>query len=287
MVAQSLGLISVDRAAQNIGKTAQRETPMASVIEKPGRGRRKPCSAAEWQMRIELAACYRLVHHFGLTDLIYNHITARVPDADHRYLINPYGLMYDEITASNLVKIDLDGTIVEDTEHEINPAGFVIHSAVHGARPDVVCVIHTHSRAGVAISALKEGLIPVNQGGFQFHNRIAYHDYEGFALDAEERKRLVADLGSRRAMILRNHGLLTAGRSVAEAFRVLYYLEQACQARLDALHSGREIVLPPDAVREHTAQQWEGGAAGIGTTTLREWPALLRMLDRRDPSYRD
>jgi ribulose-5-phosphate 4-epimerase/fuculose-1-phosphate aldolase len=260
---------------------------MASVIEKPARGRGQQWSAAEWQTRIEVAACYRLVLHFGMTDLIYNHITARVPGSDHQYLINPYGLMYDEITASNLVKIDLDGNILEDTEYEINPAGFVIHSAVHGAREDVVCVIHTHSRAGVAVSALKDGLIPVNQGGFQFHNRIAYHDYEGFALDAEERKRLVADLGGKRVMILRNHGLLTTGRSVAEAFRQLYYLEQACRAYLDALQTGREIVLPPEHVREHTAQQWEGGAAGIGTTVLREWPALLRMLDRRDPSYRD
>lgn len=260
---------------------------MATVIEKPVRNRREQYGAAEWDMRVELAACYRLLHHFGWTDLIYNHITARVPGADHHYLINPYGLMYDEIKASNLIKIDLDGNILEDTPYEINPAGFVIHSAVHGAREDVVCVIHTHSRAGTAISALKEGLVPVNQGGFQFHDRIAYHDYEGFALDAEERRRLIADLGARRVMILRNHGLLTAGRSVAEAFRLIYYLEQACQARLDALQTGREIILPPETVREHTAQQWEGGAAGIGTTNLREWPALLRMLDRRDSSYRE
>jgi ribulose-5-phosphate 4-epimerase/fuculose-1-phosphate aldolase len=260
---------------------------MAHVIERPVRSRREHYSAAEWETRVELAGCYRLLHHFGMTDLIYNHITARVPDATHQYLINPYGLMYDEVKASNLIKINLDGDILEDTSYEINPAGFVIHSAVHGARDDVACVIHTHSRAGTAISALKEGLVPVNQGGFQFHNRIAYHDYEGFALDAEERKRLVADLGTMRAMILRNHGLLTAGRSIAEAFRLLYYLEQACQVRLDALQTGREINLPPEAVREHTAQQWEGGAAGIGTTNLREWPALLRMLDRRDPSYRE
>jgi ribulose-5-phosphate 4-epimerase/fuculose-1-phosphate aldolase len=260
---------------------------MASVIEKPVRSRSELYGAAEWEMRVELAACYRLLHHFRMTDLIYNHITARVPGSAHHYLINPYGLMYDEIKASNLIKIDLDGNILEDTEYEINPAGFVIHSAVHGARADIVCVIHTHSRAGTAISALKEGLVPVNQGGFQFHNRIAYHDYEGFALDADERRRLVADLGGKRVMILRNHGLLTAGRSVAEAFRLLYYLEQACQLRLDALHTGREIILPPEAVRELTAQQWEGGAAGIGTTTLREWPALLRMLDRSDPSYRE
>lgn len=260
---------------------------MAHVIERPARSRREQCSAAEWETRVELAACYRLLDHFGMTDLIYNHITARVPGAAHHYLINPYGLMYDEVRASNLIKIDLDGNILEETPYEINPAGFVIHSAVHGAREDVGCVIHTHSRAGTAISALKEGLIPVNQGGFQFHNRIAYHDYEGFALDEEERKRLVADLGAKRVMILRNHGLLTAGRSVAEAFRLIYYLEQACQLRLDALQTGREINLPPEQVREHTAQQWEGGAAGIGTTTLREWPALLGMLDRRDPSYRE
>ncbi len=260
---------------------------MAAIVEKPARIGRERYGAAEWEMRVELAACYRLIDHFGMTDLIYNHVTARVPGAHHQYLINPYGLMYDEVKASNLVKIDLDGNILEETPFEINPAGYVIHSAIHGARDDVICVIHTHSRAGAAISALKEGLIPVNQGGFQFHDRIAYHDYEGFALDAAERRRLVEDLGDRRAMILRNHGLLTAGRSVAEAFRLIYYLEQACQIRLDALKTGREINLPPESVREHTARQWEGGAAGIGSTTLREWPALLRMLDRRDPSYRE
>jgi ribulose-5-phosphate 4-epimerase/fuculose-1-phosphate aldolase len=260
---------------------------MARVIENASRSRRARYDAAEWERRVELAACYRLVAHFGLTDLIYNHITARVPGGEHHYLINPYGLMYDEVTASNLIKIDLEGKILEDTQYEINPAGYVIHSAIHGARPDVVCVIHTHSRAGTAIAALEEGLVPINQGGFQFYNRVAYHDYEGFALDLEERKRLVTNLGDKRAMILRNHGLLTAGRSVAEAFRLLYYLEQACQARLDALQTGRPIRLPPAEVREHTAQQWESGAAGIGTTTLREWPALLRMLDRKDPSYRE
>jgi ribulose-5-phosphate 4-epimerase/fuculose-1-phosphate aldolase len=249
---------------------------------------RRNWSEAEWAMRVDVAACYRLVEHFGMTDLVYNHITARVPGSDHHYLINPYGLMYDEVTASNLVKIDLDGRIVEDTPYDINRAGFVIHSAVHGARDDVVCVIHTHSRAGAAVSALEEGFVPVTQGAFQFYNRVAYHDYEGFALDLEERRRLVADLGQRRAMILRNHGLLTCGRSVAEAFRLIYYFEQACQTQLDAMHTGRPIRVPPPEVSEHTAQQWEGGAAGIGTGTgvYREWPALLRMLDRKDPSYK-
>lgn len=260
---------------------------MAQPVIRPAEDRQRRCSAEEWQLRVDLAACYRLVHRFGWSDLVYNHITARVPGAAHGYLINPYGLAYDEITASNLIKIDLDGNILDDTPYEINPAGFVIHSAIHGARRDAVCVLHTHSRAGVAISALKDGFDPVNQGGFQFYGRVAYHDYEGFALDMAERRRLVADLGQRKAMILRNHGLLVVGASVPEAFRLIYYLEQACQAQLDALQTGREIVRPPPEVREHTARQWEGGAAGIGTGTLREWPALLRMLDRIDRSYRE
>ena len=253
------------------------------AVEEAGRYDR-----AEWELRVEVAACYRLIRHFGWDDLVYNHVTARIPDREHEYLINPYGLMYDEVTASNLVRIDIDGKILEASPHEINPAGFVIHSAVHAARPDVACVIHTHSRAGVAISALKEGFVPVSQGGFQFFDRVAYHDYEGFALDLAEQRRLVADLGRHRAMILRNHGLLVCGRSVPDAFRLLYYLEQACQVQLDALQTGKNIVLPAAEIREHTARQWEGGAAGIGSgSTFREWPALLRMLDRLDPSYRD
>jgi ribulose-5-phosphate 4-epimerase/fuculose-1-phosphate aldolase len=260
----------------------------APVISSSAAKVRRNCPAAEWATRVELAACYRLIKHFGLNDLVYNHITARVPDSDHHYLINPYGLAYDEVTASNLVKVDLKGNILEPTEHDINPAGYVIHSAVHGAREDVTCVIHTHSRAGTAISALREGFVPVNQAGFQFHNRVAYHDYEGFALDLDERRRLIADLGAKRVMILRNHGLLVAGRNVPEAFRLMYYFEESCRAYLDVLHTGREIQLPSEEVREHTAQQWEAGAAGIGSgaAAYREWPALLRMLDRQDPSYK-
>ncbi|MBI3453925.1 MAG: class II aldolase/adducin family protein [Rhodospirillales bacterium] len=257
----------------------------AKTTARVSSSKRQKYSAAEWQVRVDLAACYRLVHHHRMTDLIYNHISARVPDAEHHYLINPYGLMYEEVTASNLVKIDLEGNILEDTPYEINPAGYVIHSAIHGARDDVACVLHTHSRAGAAISALKEGLVPVNQAGFQFYNRIAYHDYEGIALDLEERRRFVADLGDKRAMILRNHGLLVCGRDIPEAFRIIYYLEQACRARLDALQTGREIVLPSAEVQEYTAQQWtvrQWDAAGD-----REWQAMLRMLDRIDPSYRE
>jgi len=258
------------------------------VIRQAAVNKGRSYSRAEWELRVEVAACYRLIRHFGWDDLVYNHVTARVADRQHEYLINPYGLMYDEVTASNLVRIDIEGNIVDETPHEINPAGFVIHSAIHAARPDLACIIHTHSRAGVAISALKEGFAPVSQGGFQFFNRVAYHDYEGFALDLSERRRLVGDLGQHRAMILRNHGLLVGGRSVPEAFRMLYYLEQACQAQLDAMQTGTQITLPAAEIRDRTARQWEGGAAGIGTgTTFREWPALLRMLDRLDPSYRD
>jgi ribulose-5-phosphate 4-epimerase/fuculose-1-phosphate aldolase len=244
-------------------------------------------SPAEWQVRVDLAACYRLIHRFGLTDLVYNHATAKVPGEDHHYLINPYGHAYDEITASNLVKIDADGRIVDDGPFEINPAGFVIHSAVHEARADAVCVIHTHSRAVAAVSCLKDGFVPMTQAGFQFFNRIAYHDYQGFAVDAAEKRDLVRDLGPHKVMLLRNHGVLTLGRSVAEAFRRLYYIEQACQVQMDTLQMGRPIIQPPAEVMEHTARQWEGGAAGIGTETLREWPALLRMLDRIDPAYKN
>ena len=254
--------------------------------------RKLDCSEAEWKMRVDLAACYRLIHHYGWTDQIYNHITARVPHGPgeedrHEILINPYGLAYDEVCASNLVKIDLDGNVLDGSEYGINAAGYTIHSAVHGARPDLVCVLHTHSRAGVAVSCLQEGFLPMTQGGFQFYNRLAYHDYEGIALDLTERERLVADLGDKHSMILKNHGLLTAAGSVARAFSRLYYLEQACQVQLDVMQTGRPITMPPPAVCEHTAQQWETNEAAAGSSeAVPEWPAYLRMLDRKDPSYR-
>jgi ribulose-5-phosphate 4-epimerase/fuculose-1-phosphate aldolase len=247
----------------------------------------KHSSSAEWNVRVDLAACYRLVELFGLSDLVFNHITAKVPGEDHRYLINPYGLAYEEMTASNLVKIDLDGRIVEPTPHEINPAGFVIHSAIHAARADAVCVLHTHSPAATAVACLPEGFVPMTQGGFQFHDRIAYHEYEGFALDEAEKKRLVDDLGRRNVMLLRNHGVVTIGRSVAEAFRRMYFLEQACRIQLEVLQTGRKPRLPGPDVAEHTARNWESGDAGIGTAEPREWQALLRRLDRVDSSYRD
>jgi len=255
----------------------------SSAVQKRPAG----CSEAEWTVRVDLAACYRLVELFGFSDLVFNHITAKVPGETHHYLINAYGLAYEEMTASNLVKIDLGGRILQRGAHEINPAGFVIHSAIHAARDDAQCVLHTHSPAATAVACLPEGFVPMTQGGFQFHRRIAYHDYEGFALDEAEKRRLVEDLGPHQVMLLRNHGVITIGRSVAEAFRRMYFLEQACRIQLAVMHDGRKPYLPLSEVAEHTARNWESGDAGIGTAEPREWQALLRRLDRIDPSYRN
>jgi ribulose-5-phosphate 4-epimerase/fuculose-1-phosphate aldolase len=240
-------------------------------------------SAGEREARINLAACYRLIAQFRMTDLVYTHISARIPGTEH-FLLNPYGFLFEEITASNLVRIDIDGNIVEDTLYTVNPAGFTIHSAVHRARPDVNCVLHTHTRAGIAVSALREGLLPISQIALQFYQRLAYHDYEGIALDLDERARLARDLGERKAMILRNHGLLTAGASVAEAFSLMFYLERACEIQIAALSTGRELIMPAPEVCEKAARQYEEDDEPAGT---REWRALLRQLDRTDPNYRD
>ena len=246
---------------------------------------RTEMSSQEWDTRVQLAACYRLVAHFGMSDLIYNHITARIPGTDDHLLINPYGMMYDEITASSLVKIDLAGNILDQPAgYGINAAGYVIHSAVHGARHDVACVIHTHTRAGMAVSALKCGLLPLTQTAMRFA-KIPYHDYESVAIDLDERERLVADLGSSDAMILRNHGLLAAGPSIAQAFNTLYWLEMACKAQVDALSSGRELCLPPPEVIEKTWLLYQPGTRRpFGEL---EWPAMLRLMDRKDPGYKN
>jgi len=261
-----------------------------NVVVKDQSKRPGHISEGEWAVRLDLAACYRLVDHYGMSTLVYNHITAKVPGPEKHFLINEYGLAYAEITASNLVKVDLDGNIVDGTEgsREINPAGYIIHSCVHRARDDLKCVLHTHSRASVAVSCLKGGLLPMEQTGLMFEDRVAYHDYEGLAVDEGEQARMVADLGDKQVMILRNHGLLSCGRTVPEAFRLVYWLELACQTQLDVMASGAEINLPSKAVRERTAAQFADGAAGIGdgTTVTREWPALLRMLDRKDASWR-
>lgn len=252
-------------------------------------------SSEEWQTRVDLAACYRLVAHFGMDDSIYTHISARVPGRHDHFLLNPLGLRFEEITASSLVKIDMDGALVEPTEHEVNAAGFTIHSAVHAARPDVFCVLHTHTEPGIAISCLKEGLLPLNQWSLQFHNRIAYHDYEGIALDLDERERLVADLGPLKVMVLRNHGLLTAGFSIGEAFILMYNLNRSCVTQLAAQATGAELVIPSAAVCEKVAQQYEGSHESVQrrqafeknemTGEQREWAAYMRLLDRINPGY--
>jgi ribulose-5-phosphate 4-epimerase/fuculose-1-phosphate aldolase len=243
-------------------------------------------SEAEWNARVNLAAAYRLIAHFGMSDLVYNHITCHVPDAEGEFLINPYGMMYEEINASCLIKTNLAGDILfnPNPTYGINPAGYVIHSAIHGARPDADCVIHTHTRAGMAVSALECGLLPIAQTNMRF-GKIAYHDYEGVAVDLDERERLVADLGSADVMILRNHGLLTTGPSVAEAFNTMYWLENACKTQLDALACNTALRLPPQHVIEKTAHLYQPNVRR--PYGIMEWPAMLRLLDRRDTSYRD
>ncbi len=236
---------------------------------------------AEWQRRVDLAACYRLADRFGLSEIVWNHITARVPGAAEHFLLNRFGLRFDEITASSLVKVDLEGNVVDGPE-DLNVTGFVIHSAVHAAREDVVCVMHSHGPGGLAVSALADGFIPMTQDGFMFYERVAYHDYEGLSTDTSECQRLATNLGDKDVMVLRNHGLLTVGSSVGEAFMRMYYLERACQTQMKILASGAKTELPPVAVREHARRQYAQFPPG-----KHEWPALLRMLDEQSPGYRE
>lgn len=241
-------------------------------------------SEEEWQARVDLAACYRLVAHFKMTDWIYNHISVRVPGSHEHYLINPFGLLYEEITASSLVKVDVTGRLVEDVALEVNPAAFVIHGAIHQARPEIACVLHTHTRAGVGVAAQAQGLLPLSQHAFKVFNRLAYHDFEGIALDMDEQQRLVADIGTKDVLILRNHGLLTMGRTVREAFELMYYLERACEIQIAALSGKSEIIIPPPHVFQRTCEQFANDSSFVKG---RDWQALLRLLDRTDPSYKD
>ncbi|WP_129141693.1 class II aldolase/adducin family protein [Modicisalibacter coralii] len=246
-----------------------------------------PATSRHASARRDLAAAYRLIAHFGLDDSIYTHISARADGDGEHFLINPYGYRFEEVTASNLVSVDLDGHVVDDPDGAgINKAGFTIHSAIHAARPDVHCVLHTHTVAGVAVSCLEEGLLPLNQWAMEFHGRTAYHDYEGIALDLTERERLVADLGDKPVMVLRNHGMLVCGRTVGEAFRRMYNLERSCQAQLAAMATGMPIRRPSDALAEHTARQYEGWDADHGATERDpEWDAYLRLLRRIQPDF--
>ncbi|MBS0561763.1 MAG: class II aldolase/adducin family protein [Proteobacteria bacterium] len=235
-------------------------------------------SREEWQARVDLAACYRLMDLYGMTDMIYNHITLRVPGTEHM-LINLYGLLYKEITASSLVKIDAEGNIVwkPDTDYGINTAGYVIHGAIHKARPDVASVIHTHTRAGIAVSCMTCGLLPLNQTSIRFHNHIGYHDYEGPAIDKGERERLVESLGPHDALVLRSHGLLTCGATVQQAFNTMYQLEMACRAQVDAMAGGSELIVPSEAVLQRTAHLYQPGTRR--PYGILEWPAMLRLLE--------
>jgi ribulose-5-phosphate 4-epimerase/fuculose-1-phosphate aldolase len=246
---------------------------------------RDQVSEAEWQARVDLAAAYRLVALYGWDDLIFTHISARVPGGDHHFLLNPYGMMFEEVTASSLVKIDLHGNKVMESPHFINPAGFTIHSAVHEAREDALCVMHLHTRNGIAVSAQKDGLLPLSQQAMFALASLAYHDYEGLALDDQEKPRLVADFGDKKYLILRNHGLLTVGRTVAEAFLGMFLLERACGIQLLAQSGGSELSPIPKEIIGRVASQLDAVTVGMGATLT--WPGLLRKLDRVDPSFRE
>src|SRR5690242_2414766 len=241
-------------------------------------------SAEEWAIREDLAATYRLVALHGWDDLIFTHISARVPGPEHHFLINPYGLLFEEITASSLVKIDVEGNKVMESPFPVNAAGFTIHSALHMNRDDAGCVIHLHTTDGVAVSAQKDGLLPLDQHAMMISGEMAYHDYEGVALDLDERDRLVADLGDKNAMMLRNHGTLALGKTCADAFLRMYFLERACSMQVGALSGGVKINWPNQGIPEKTREQ--GATAFDGALGALAWPALLRKLDRIDGSFR-
>ena len=246
-------------------------------------------SAAEWEARVDCACAYRLVRIFNMDDIVYNHISARIPGTEH-FLLNPMGLMYDEICASSLIKVDLAGNVLwqpefpEGLSYKFNPAGYVIHSAVHEAKPDIRCVIHTHSLAGMAVGSLKSGLLPMTQTAMRFA-KVAYHDYEGVVLEMAERERLLANLGDCEVMILRNHGLLALGATVAQAFNNTYRLERACRSQLMAMACNDTIVLPPQDVIDKTNHLYQPNVRR--PYGLLEWPAMRRLADRVDPSYRN
>jgi ribulose-5-phosphate 4-epimerase/fuculose-1-phosphate aldolase len=245
-------------------------------------------SAAEWEARVDCACAYRLVRHYGMDDMIYNHISARVPGTEE-FLLNPFGLLYEEICASSLIKVSLEGEVLWQPEwpkglnYTFNLAGFVIHGAIHQARADVSCIIHTHSLAGMAVASLERGLLPMTQTAMRF-SKVAYHDYEGVVLEMDERKRLIANLGDADIMLLRNHGLLAVGKSVAEAFNNMYRLERACRSQLLAQSASDRMILPPAAVIEKTNELYRPEVRR--PMGVLEWPAMRRLADRLDPSYK-
>jgi len=241
-------------------------------------------SAAEWRMRVDLAACYRLVAHYGWDDLVFTHISARAPGGEHHFLINPYGLMFEEVTASSLVKVDLGGRKVMNSPFEINPAGFTIHSTVHAAREDAHCVIHLHTTAGVAVACQETGLLPISQQSLFALSSLAYHPYEGVALEAAEKPRLAKDLGDANFMILPNHGLLTLGPSVADAFLAMFVLQRACEIQIMAQAGGGRLISIPQPILDGARAQAAQVTGDLGGALA--WPGLLRKLDRINPGYR-
>ncbi len=245
---------------------------------------RSQVSDEEWNLRVDLAALYRLVASFGWDDLLFTHLSVRIPGPEHHFLLNPFGLLFEEVTASSLVKVDLDGNKVMDTPYDVNAAGFTIHSAVHMAREDAHCVMHLHTDDGVAVSAQEDGLLPITQHAMSI-GEVAYHDYEGVALDLDERQRIVADLGNKQFMLLRNHGTLTVGSCCADAFLAMYYLERACSMQVRALAGGTTIATPPQGSAAKAAEQSQ--ALFNGRAGAFAWPALLRKMDRLDDSYRN
>jgi ribulose-5-phosphate 4-epimerase/fuculose-1-phosphate aldolase len=254
--------------------------PLQAIEIPPLEGR---VSNEEWAIRVDLACAYRMVAHYGWDDLIFTHLSARIPGPEHHFLLNPYNLMFEEVTASSLVKVDAQGQAVEPTPFITNPAGFIIHSAIHMAREDAHAVMHLHTPHGQAVAAHSEGLLPLTQTAMLIRGDVAFHNYEGVAVDVDERDRLVADLGTKNAMILRNHGTLAVGKNVGECFIRLYYLERACQAQVLALSAGEEVNTPPQGSPEVTAQQ---GAIGLPmAANLLAWPALKRKAYRLDPSF--
>ena len=244
---------------------------------------KKDFNEEEWRNRVNLAACYHLADHFQMTDIIWNHITAKTSEQKETFLINQFGLRYDEVTASNLLEIDLEGNIVSG-EGDINYTGYIIHGAVHKARKEINCVMHTHTRAGLAISCLKDGLNPIFQDAAIFHNRVSYHDWQGMSTEVEECKDIAKNLGNNKVMILRNHGLLTCGETIGEAFILMYYLDKACKNQLDTMSTGLETIVPSDNIMEYAAGQYEDPRFRLGK---HEWPALLRLLDDKKSIYKN
>jgi ribulose-5-phosphate 4-epimerase/fuculose-1-phosphate aldolase len=264
---------------------SKKETAMSVANPKISLSVRDQVSKDEWEVRVNLAAAYRLVALYGWDDLVFTHISARVPGPEHHFLLNPYGWMFEEITASSLVKVDLEGRKVMPSEYDINPAGFTIHSAVHAARQDALCVMHTHTPDGVAVSAQKNGLLPISQQSMGVLASLGYHDYEGLALNEDEKPRLVRDLGDKNFLMLRNHGLLTAATSIADAFAFIYFFEASCMIQVRAIRWQRADRYP-QPVLDGFPMAANKTRRGAGPGTL-AWPALLRKLDRLDPSFRD